>query len=161
MASAAKERPLPIEVVGSLNIDLVTVTPRPPSAGETLRATSFSTGFGGKGANQAVACARLSLPDTRVRMVGAVGDDQFGSDFLKHLGNEGINADAVRVVEGKKTGTSLIIVEEGSGENRILFSPGANDNVTPETVTLREDAEKGFVVLQLETPFASVGSYSS
>lgn len=79
--------PKTITVIGSLNIDLVTLTPRVPAGGETLTATSFSTGPGGKGANQAVACARLSRPnpastpsfdsDVLLKMIGAVGDDEY------------------------------------------------------------------------------------
>lgn len=85
--------PKTITVIGSLNTDLVTLTPRVPTGGETLTATSFSTGPGGKGANQAVACARLSRPnpastpdhesDILVKMIGAVGDDEYVSLFQK------------------------------------------------------------------------------
>src|SRR5271169_4469092 len=94
-----------ISIVGSLNTDLVTTTPRMPSGGETLTASSFSTGPGGKGANQAVACARLSqrkpsttasgLPSTsssemKVQMIGAVGSDEFGPCLISGLEKDGI-----------------------------------------------------------------------
>lgn len=148
-----------IEVVGSLNIDLVTTTSRMPGPGETLAASGFSTGFGGKGANQAVAAARLSrlTKDSAqpVRMIGAVGDDQFGRDFLEHLDKEGINSDAVKVKAGSKTGTAVIIVEEQTGENRILFSAGANDEVGPENIDFKPNTS-GIAVFQLETPLPTV-----
>ena len=128
--------PAIISVIGSLNVDLVTRTARVPLAGETLTAESFSTGYGGKGANQAVACARLSrtasqalnsqTSDVQVRMVGAVGDDNFAPGFLESLKGDGLDVSGVKVVEGEGTGTAVIVVETGSGENRILFCPGAN-----------------------------------
>ena len=150
--------PKAIKIVGSLNIDLVTVTPRVPGPGETLTASTFSTGFGGKGANQAVACARLlrssaqSAPEDGVvvRMVGATGDDQFGRDFRAHLEREGIDVAALKLKQGLSTGTAVILVEEQTGENRILFTPGANGAVSVEDVRL-EDGES-FVIYQLEIP---------
>lgn len=115
-----------IAVIGSLNIDFITRTPRLPEPGETLTANSFSTGFGGKGANQAVACARLAPKDVKVSMVGNVGDDIFGRDYFDGLRKEGIDVSGVRKLEGEKTGVANIIVDEGSGENRILFTANAN-----------------------------------
>ena len=98
--------PAIITVIGSLNVDLVTRTSRVPAAGETLTSESFSTGYGGKGANQAVACARLSrtqkqasdgtASDVEVRMVGAVGDDQFGAGFIEQLQKDGLKTDGVK-----------------------------------------------------------------
>ena len=126
-----------ISVIGSLNKDLVTRTSRIPSAGETLTSESFATGSGGKGANQAVACARLGKHDVRsngkvvVRMIGAVGDDTFGTDLIDGLHRDGINTDGVQTLSHMKTGVSVIIVEEETGENRILFSPGANYSIEP------------------------------
>lgn len=148
-----------IEVVGSINIDLVSTTPRVPGPGETLQASSFSTGFGGKGANQAVASARLLDEHARssgraVRMVGAVGKDQFGEDSLKQLRTEGIDPTAVRTVENLKTGSTIIIVEETTGENRILFTPAANFDFKPEHVQFQSGPS--LVVLQLEIPFETV-----
>ncbi|KAB8360887.1 hypothetical protein FH972_024620 [Carpinus fangiana] len=145
-----------IEVVGSLNIDLISVTDRVPGPGETIACKSSSTGFGGKGANQAVAAARLSKPNPdgpSVRMIGAVGKDQFGQDFLRHLDNEGIDRSAVAVKEGKNTGTATIIVET-SGQNRILFSEGANGLVKPADMKL--SSEDSIVVFQHEIPQHSV-----
>lgn len=149
--------PLPITIIGSLNIDLVTVTPRVPSGGETLTATSFSTGFGGKGANQAVACARLcrqrdaasTSAQLQVSMVGAVGSDAFGRDFLQHLKGEGVDVERVQVKDDK-TGTAVILVEEKSGENRILLATGANHRITREDV--QGVVKEGITILQLEIP---------
>ncbi|KAI9721694.1 MAG: hypothetical protein M1828_005062 [Chrysothrix sp. TS-e1954] len=149
-----------VEVIGSLNIDLVTQTPRIPGPGETLRASSFSTGFGGKGANQAVACARLLPPSSghgadRVCMLGALGSDQFGKDFREQLKKEGIDATGVLKKEHEKTGSTVIIVEENTGENRILFTPAANDRLRPEDIELA-DRRGGLVLLQLEIPLETV-----
>src|SRR5271156_5494793 len=116
-----------ITIIGSLNTDLVTVTPRVPSGGETLTASSFSTGSGGKGANQAVACARLSRPkpkttsqlstsDITVKMVGAVGSDEFGPALISGLKADRIDSSGVKVVDGQTTGVAVILVES-SGEN--------------------------------------------
>ncbi|KAK3200863.1 hypothetical protein GRF29_213g213154 [Pseudopithomyces chartarum] len=152
-----------ISVIGSLNVDLVTRTPRVPVAGETLTTESFSTGFGGKGANQAVACARLSrtqsqaaageASDVEVRMVGAVGDDEFHEGLLKSLQGDGLSTKGVKVLKGKKTGVAVIIVETGTGENRIMFCPGANYEVKVEDLV---DEDAGVVLFQLELPLEVV-----
>ncbi|KAF2871341.1 Ribokinase-like protein [Massariosphaeria phaeospora] len=152
-------KPAVISVVGSLNVDLVTRTPRVPVAGETLTSESFDIGFGGKGANQAVACARLSrtqhqatnseASDVDVRMVGAVGDDEFAGGFLKSLQKDGLNTENVEVLKGKKTGVAVIIVETESGENRIMFCPGANHEVEARDLV---DEESSVALFQLELP---------
>jgi ribokinase len=113
-------------VIGSLNMDFVIRTPRIPDAGETLAVHSFDTGFGGKGANQGVACSRLADPDVKVSMIGQVGDDGFGRDYLTALLDEGIDAQNVRKLEGQKTGISTIVIDDATGENRILFAANAN-----------------------------------
>ena len=123
-----------IAVIGSLNTDLITRTPRIPAAGETLISSSYSTGCGGKGANQAVACARLSrskgsdpsIARCTVSMIGAVGNDMFGQDLINGLRNDGINVDRIIVKDGEQSGVAVIIVDEETGENRILMSPNAN-----------------------------------
>ncbi|KAI4140312.1 MAG: hypothetical protein L6R39_005851, partial [Caloplaca ligustica] len=127
-----------ITVIGSLNTDLVTRTSRLPTPGETLTTTSFATGCGGKGANQAVACARLarsSKDDNKscahVCMIGAVGDDEFEPKLIAELEANGVDASGVQIVRGKRTGTAVVTVEEGTGENRILINPGANSAVLP------------------------------
>lgn len=153
-----------IAVIGSLNIDFITRTPRVPGPGETLTSNSFSTGFGGKGANQAVACARLASEGTKVAMVGNVGDDGFGRDYFEALGKEGINAAGVTTVKGETTGAANIIVEEETGENRIMFTPGANNSYAEKEEEggwnlVPEDA--GVVVFQLEIPMRVVSSLTT
>ncbi|KAF2826705.1 Ribokinase-like protein [Ophiobolus disseminans] len=152
-----------ISVIGSLNVDLVTRTPRVPVGGETLTAESFNIGWGGKGANQAVACARLSRTqqqalegeksDVEVRMVGAVGDDEFHSGFLKALQADGLNTNSIKILEGKKTGVAVITVETGTGENRIMFCPGANYEVEEKDLV---DADASVALFQLELPLKVV-----
>lgn len=143
-----------IVVIGSLNIDFITRTPRVPGPGETLTSNSFTTGFGGKGANQAVACARLASKGTKVAMVGNVGDDNFGRDYFEALGKEGINADGVSTVKGETTGAANIVVEEETGENRIMFTPGANVAFSKEYDQGWDlvPSDAGVVVCQLEIP---------
>lgn len=155
-----------ISVIGSLNVDLVTRTARVPVGGETLTTESFDIGWGGKGANQAVACARLSrtqqqatngsASDVEVRMVGAVGDDEFHSGFLAALRKDGLKTDNVKILKGKKTGVAVIIVETGTGQNRIMFCPGANFDVE-ETDLVDNDAS--VVLFQLELPLNVVCFY--
>ncbi|BDD58829.1 hypothetical protein MPDQ_007475 [Monascus purpureus] len=130
-----------IRVIGSLNADMVSVTPRFPDPGETITASSYFTSAGGKGANQAVACGRLSRakptatsPSTekdpvRVEMVGAVGglDGQFQALLKPTLEKSGVDVSRVRTIHNAYTGVAVIIVDTSAGgENRIFFSPGAN-----------------------------------
>lgn len=147
-----------IAVIGSLNVDFITRTPRIPEGGETLTANSFDTGFGGKGANQAVACARLADEGVEVAMVGCVGDDSFGADYFEALKKEGIDASKVRKLSGQKTGIANIIVEEDTGENRILLATNANhafsDKPSGEWDMVPEEAD--VVVFQLEIPLPVV-----
>lgn len=151
-----------ITVIGSLNKDLVTRTSRVPAAGETLTANSFSTGSGGKGANQAVACARLSKHDSRskggvhVRMIGCVGLDSFGQELIEDLNNDGVDTTSVLQLEGETTGVSVIIVEEDTGENRIMFSPGANYRLTPERFIELPSPVPDLIVLQMEIPLETI-----
>lgn len=146
--------PQKIAVIGSLNIDFITRTPRLPAGGETLTAHSFDTGFGGKGANQAVACARLASQDVEVQMVGKVGNDSFGTDYFEALRQEGIDASKVNRVDGTNTGIANIIVEENTGENRILLSTGANHAFSSSESTEWDlvPPEASLVVFQLEIP---------
>lgn len=163
--------PKTITIIGSLNTDLVTVTPRVPSGGETLTGTSFSTGPGGKGANQAVACARLSrpnpsspasaqsTPDVLVKMIGSVGADEFGPMLLSSLSTSLVDTTGIRTVDTTTTGVAVIIVEESSGENRILLNPGANASLRPEDFSTAESLGTplpDLIVLQLEIPLDTV-----
>jgi len=152
-----------ITVIGSLNADLITRTSRIPSAGETLTSQSFDTGFGGKGANQATACARLSRRNdsvgrgnVKVKMVGMVGDDTFGRDIRWPMVSNGIDISDVWVKEGYKTGIAVIIVEEATGENRILLSPNANYALKPAQFTTIPGPIPDLLVLQLEIPLKTV-----
>ena len=153
----AMARPL-VTVIGSLNIDLITRTTRVPRAGETLITSSYDTGCGGKGANQAVACARLSRRqgaehrEVDVRMVGAVGRDAFGKELVDSLMHNGIDTRAVEEKEEYKTGVAVIIVEEATGDNRILMSPNANYSLRPEAFAAIEIPIPKLIVLQLEIP---------
>ncbi|MCJ1364005.1 hypothetical protein MMC16_003114 [Acarospora aff. strigata] len=151
-----------ILVIGSLNVDIITRTSRIPAPGETLASLSFDTGSGGKGANQAVACARLSrrkgdyLGDVSVCMAGAVGDDMFGQTLQWGLDKDGVDDSGVIVMKGEHTGVATIIVEEQSGENRILFSPNANHSLRPEHFESLPHPSPDVVVLQLEIPLDTV-----
>lgn len=153
-----------ITVIGSLNTDLITRTSRIPAAGETLISSSYDTGCGGKGANQAVACARLSRNQgsqveeagCSVNMIGAVGDDMFGRELIDGLASNGIGVDRVQVKKGEKSGVAVIIVEEESGENRILMSPNANYAFKPSDLQSLPDPLPDLIVLQLEIPLNTV-----
>src|SRR5438093_9936830 len=112
-----------IAVVGSANTDLITFSDAFPRAGETLFGKSFDLGFGGKGANQAVA-ARLC--GSEVLMVAKVGNDLFGEATVKNFAAFGIDTTHVRIIDGAPTGVAPIFVEPG-GQNRIIVVKGAND----------------------------------
>jgi len=137
----------PVVVVGSINMDLVARCPNIPLPGQTLIGTEFTTTPGGKGANQAVAVARLGYP---VEIIGALGDDGFGDSLLKHLQQKGVNTDGVMRVPGP-SGVALISVAR-DGANSIVVIPGANGMVTPEMVNAQADRIRnaGMVLCQLE-----------
>ena len=145
-----------ITVVGSLNMDLIVRAPHIPAPGETVTGSTFSTAAGGKGANQAVAAARLGA---QVTMVGCVGDDAHGRALLSGLRADGIRTDFVRVDSTTGTGVALITVAD-SGENSIVVSPGANHTLTPADISAAEAAIAGadMVLLQLEIPLETVAS---
>lgn len=157
-----------IRVIGSLNIDFTTLTPRFPSPGETLTATSLTIAAGGKGANQAVACGRAAFSakgqqDVRVEMVGAVGanDTQYKTLLRPTLEKAGVDCSGIRELENCQTGTATIIVDEGAGgENRILVVPGANHAGMERTEQVMQKVlEKPWpdvVVLQGEIPKETV-----
>src|SRR5260370_22674128 len=127
-----------VTVLGSLNMDISVTVPRLPGPGATVLGSAARFTPGGKGANQAVAAARLGAD---VRMAGCVGDDDFGRQLLAGLHAEGINPDAVRTVPSVPTGLAIIAVDE-AGENLIVGAPGANRQVGPADVarTLTNDA---------------------
>ncbi len=142
-----------IGVVGSCMTDLVIRADRMPGAGETLAAESFSVGAGGKGANQAVAAARLGA---EVMLVARVGEDAFGGETRAGLARAGIDIRHVAAVPGA-SGVATILVEP-SGENRILIARGANDRLRPQDVDAAEDDLKAcaLILLQLEVPLETV-----
>jgi ribokinase len=141
---------------GSLNMDLVCQAPRLPLPGETLLGTQFTTVPGGKGANQAVAVARLGVPAT---MIGRVGNDGFGHSLISSLNAAGVSAETLGVDSKVPTGVALIVVD-GSGHNQIVVVPGANGQVGGREVqVLAERLRSGDgVLLQLEVPMAAVVS---
>jgi ribokinase len=141
-------------VIGSLNMDLVTRAPRLPKGGETLIGHSFATVSGGKGANQAVAAARLGA---QVAMVGCVGNDDYGVQLRDALLAEQIDCQAVSTAEDS-SGVALIVVDDNS-QNAIVIVAGANGAMTPAVID-RFDAvlqAADVVICQLEIPDATVG----
>ena len=137
-------------VVGSLNMDLVVHVPHLPRIGETVSGGTFSTFPGGKGANQAVAAARLGAG---VAMVGRVGSDAFGRQLVEGLAQDRIDATHVRTDPEAPTGVAFIGVD-GEGRNMIMVAPGANQRVRPADADAAEDAIAGarVLLLQLEVP---------
>jgi ribokinase len=141
-------------VVGSLNMDLVVKAARLPQVGETLTGAEFATYPGGKGANQAVAAARLGAA---VAMIGCVGGDAFGAQQLAGLAREGIEVSRVRTEPNAATGVAFITVD-ASGRNMIVVAPGANMRLRPGDI----DAASGIIasarviLLQLEVPLDAV-----
>ena len=142
-----------ITVVGSLNMDLITIVGRFPEPGETIMGMDFKQSFGGKGANQAVAAARLG---SSVRMIGRVGDDAFGRRYVRHLAQESIFVDHVEPVTHLPTGTASIIVAEGN--STVLVVPGANDKLSPSDLESCKEQIEGsdILLLQLEIPMETV-----
>jgi ribokinase len=143
-----------IVVIGSINMDLVCRTPVMPKPGETILGSGFQTLPGGKGANQAVAAAKLG---GEVHMVGRVGDDDFGSRLLNGLANHNVDTSRVTITEGVSTGIASIVVDK-TGENAIIVVPGANHKLTPADIDAAESliASAAVILLQLEIPLATV-----
>jgi ribokinase len=143
----------PVVVVGSINIDLVARAERIPLPGETVLSSNFQMHPGGKGANQAVAAARLGYP---VRMIGSVGSDAFGEKLRAQLVESGVDTSRVRTCEGP-SGVAVIAVAP-NGDNAIVVTPGANALVSPRDLEEDSDAirEAGVVLTQLEIPFETV-----
>ncbi|MGW0873722.1 ribokinase [Streptomyces sp. NPDC002740] len=141
-----------IVVLGSTNMDLVAYVEKPPQRGETVTGREFRTIPGGKGANQAVAAARAGAT---VSMIGAVGNDAFGTRLRSTLEHSGVNTDHLRTVESP-SGTAHIVVDDEGG-NAIVVVPGANgtvDHLVPGDEVLISSADA--LLLQLEVPLAAV-----
>lgn len=142
-----------ILVIGSLNADLVVRAPRFPGPGETISGEDLQTLPGGKGANQAVAAARLGAS---VSMLGRVGRDNFGDYLLENLKSNHVNIEYVRR-DDAATGTAIIVVD-ADGQNSIVLSPGANGKVSPADVTAASFGDFRLLLLQLEIPLETVRS---
>lgn len=141
-----------IIVFGSLNMDLVVQVPHLPKAGETILGKNFTTVPGGKGANQAVAAARLGTPTT---LVGRVGDDGFGRRLCSSLQSAGVDTALIQTTEGP-SGVALINVDS-RGENQIVVAPGANAQVNGTDVArLPLNISNGILLMQFEIPLMAV-----
>ena len=143
-----------ISVIGSCNMDLMIEADRRPQAGETVMGKRLIVSPGGKGANQAVAAARLG---EKVYMIGCVGNDAYGSMMLDTLKENGVNTDYVSVLDNEATGTAHIILAEG--DNSIIVLKGANDKVDKNVVDSAFDIIKtsSLVMLQHEIPMDTIG----
>lgn len=142
-----------IVVIGSASMDLVVTSTKRPGAGETVLGDSFKTVPGGKGANQAVAAARLGA---EVTMIGCVGEDSFGEMILSNLKSNGVMTDYVEPVTGMESGTAHIILAEG--DNSIVVVKAANDRITPEYVDQAAEVIQAadIVLIQQEIPEETV-----
>ncbi|MCL2461759.1 MAG: ribokinase [Defluviitaleaceae bacterium] len=142
-----------IAVIGSINNDLVIEVSKPPVMGETVLGGGFARVSGGKGANQAVACARLGAD---VAFAGAVGDDVFGVTLRENLAADGVDVSGLKTVSDKPTGTAMIVV--CNGDNYIAVDQGANLAVDRAQIDSAEERirEADMVVLQLEIPLDTV-----
>jgi len=143
-----------IAVVGSANTDLITFAETFPRPGETLFGQNFDLGFGGKGANQAIA-ARLC--GAQVLMVAKVGKDLFGEATVRNFNSFGVDTTHVKIVEGAPTGVAPIFVEP-NGQNRIIVVKGANDRLTPADVdaAAAELSRVDTIIMQFEVPLATI-----
>jgi ribokinase len=143
-----------IVVVGSANMDLVVHTARLPARGETLLGGAFGTCPGGKGANQAIAAARLGAP---VTMIGCVGDDSFGSALWNGLASDGIDTAHLHRLPDTPSGIAMITVA-ADGANTIVVAPGANARLTGEHIDAAGEAiaNAGMLICQLEVPLETV-----
>ncbi|QGI85513.1 unnamed protein product [Fusarium fujikuroi] len=157
------ESPRPvISVLGSLNIDLVSYVPHHPLPGETITSSQFNVFPGGKGANQAVACAKLSRtsdlksPSVDVAMIGAVGADAYGSVLLDSLKSYDLYHCEQGWGAGSQSGIAIIIVDEPTGQNRIILSPGANNSLQPSHFAEIPGPTPSLLIMQLEIPLETV-----
>ena len=146
----------PIFVIGSINTDMVAMTEVLPSPGETVMSREFMMTAGGKGANQAVAAARMGGD---VTMIGRLGNDVFAEQSIKRLKSENINCEFITKDTEKASGVALISVDQ-NGENHIVVAPGANETLTKERLggVLSQIPDNAIVMMQLEIPLESVVS---
>ena len=137
-----------ILVIGSVNKDLVVVSPRFPKEGETILGKDFYTGNGGKGANQSAAIAKLGGD---IAILGAIGDDNFGKDLSDSLSSNKVNIDNLIIKKNVSTGIAFITVTE-SGANNIIVAQGANALITKEDIKEELINKFDIIVMQLEIP---------
>lgn len=145
-----------IVVVGSYNVDFIFQVNRFPAPGETVPSETVNRHHGGKGANQAVAAARLGAD---VQFIANVGNDMFGHSAIEFLQKQGVGTDFVKLDPNRPTGTASVYVDH-AGDNMISLSLGANKNLSPAAVEAAEEiiAEADFLLTQLETPVATAQS---
>jgi ribokinase len=141
-----------LAIVGSLNMDISVAVPRLPAPGETVLGSAAVIAPGGKGANQAVAAARLGAA---VRMAGCTGTDDFGGTLIAGLAAEGVDVCAVRAVGGQATGIALITIDD-SGENVITVAPGANGQAGAQEVAAALADRPDLLVMSAEIPVATL-----
>ena len=141
-----------VTVLGSLNMDISVTVPRLPPPGATVLGSAATFTPGGKGANQAVAAARLGA---QAQMAGCVGDDDFGLRLLAALENEGVDAGKVRVAAGAATGLAMISVDH-AGENLITVAPGANHEVAEPDVAAAVRGPRDVLVISAEIPLPAI-----
>ncbi|OOR99960.1 ribokinase [Haemophilus paracuniculus] len=141
-------------ILGSINVDHVIRVPYFPQAGETLTGSGYQIAYGGKGANQAVAAARMGA---KVAFIGAVGDDDIGREMVSAFAKDGIDTTAISTIHNQNTGLAMIQVAD-SGENSIVISAGANGDLSPALVeqhrAVIEQADT--LLMQLESPLESI-----
>ena len=138
----------PIIVFGSINMDLVVYSDKQPAKGETILGNSFATFQGGKGANQAVAVAKLGLP---VSLIGKVGNDVFGDELLENLNRETVDTSMIVRHEGP-SGVAFIYVFEQTSENHIIVISGSNKEVKSNQISDKELSTSDVLISQLEVP---------
>lgn len=157
MTARSAPHPPSILIVGSINMDLVIRAPSLPAAGETLLGGPFASYPGGKGANQAVAAARLARERGAVGLIGCVGPDAYGDELTNVLADEGIVLDGLVRARTHATGVAVITVDD-QGENTIVVAGGANRRLTEARIDQGESLFRSarVVLLQLEIPTASV-----
>jgi len=147
--------PSPLYILGSINLDIVTIVAALPRAGETVVALRTDEFPGGKGANQAVAAARMGA---EARLIGALGRDKAGKDLMTFLAAEGVDTEQVRRLDGEATGRAFICVEAG-GENTIVVDGGANLALKPDDLPSGVTLEKAVRLAQLESPLETVAAF--
>ena len=140
--------PSPVIVFGSINMDLVVYSDKQPTKGETILGNSFETFQGGKGANQAVAVAKLGLP---VSLIGKVGNDVFGDELLENLNRETVDTSMIVRHEGP-SGVAFIYVFEQTSENHIIVISGSNKEVKSNQISDKELSTSDVLISQLEVP---------